>query len=96
MGVSNKNVAGANQQSQLRPKLAAQVAFWASTYLLRKAAWAVVGQPGPPLVHASPQIAQLCRCASPGKAHRLSLKLGYDEAGSAALIYAIPASLVLC
>lgn len=64
---------------------AAQVAFWASSFLLRKVAWALVRQPGPPEVHASPQIAQLCRCASAEKAHRLSLKLGYDGTGSAAM-----------
>ena len=68
----------------LRFKIA-QVAFWATLYLLRRAKWAVFGQPGPPKMHASQNIAKLCSCKTEDEARGLSLKQGYDAKGMAAL-----------
>ncbi len=78
----------------LRFKIA-QVAFWATLYLLRRAKWAVFGQPGPPKVHASQNIAKLCSCKTEDEARGLSLKQGYDAKGMAALRHLCAASHVL-
>lgn len=60
---------------------AAQVAFWAALYLLRRAQWAVLGQPRPPKVHASPTVALLCKRADKEEAKQLSIQHGYDFNG---------------
>ena len=63
----------------------AQVAFWASLYLLRRMKWAVLGRPQPPIVHASPTVAELQACATAEEAAELSLEKGYSAGGTAPL-----------
>ena len=71
------------------------MAFWAALYLLRRAQWAVLGQPRPPKVHASPTVALLCERADKEEARQLSIQHGYDYNGTDpdAFLPSPPASL---